>query len=312
MPESSPPASPPRIAILVPCYNESATVQKVVRDFRAAIPEATVYVFDNNSTDGTADLAHAAGAIVVHEKKQGKGHVVAAMFEKVEADYYVMVDGDDTYPADRVRDLLAPVLADRADMVVGAREAENQAAAYRRFHVFGNWLVRTLINVIFNARLKDIMSGYRAFTRDVALNLPVLAYGFDIETEMTLQCLYRRWVIHELPVVYRERPPGSLSKLSTFRDGFKVLFRILNVFRSYKPLTFFGGIGIALFIVSAVLGSLGFADSGADHPGRRTALIVLGATSLAMSLVSASIGVIVQLINFRFLEADSIRRRRIR
>jgi len=301
----------PRIAILVPCYNESATVQKVVRDFRAAIPEATVYVFDNNSTDGTADLARAAGAVVVREKKQGKGHVVAAMFEKVDADFYIMVDGDDTYPADRVRDLLAPVLAEQADMVVGVREAENQAAAYRRFHVFGNWLVRTLINVIFSARLKDIMSGYRAFTRDVALNLPVIAYGFDIETEMTLQCLYRRWVIREIPTIYRERPPGSVSKLSTFRDGFKVIFRILNVFRSYKPLTFFGGIGIVLFIIAALFGLSGLSDTVAEHATRRTVYAVLGATSLAMSLVSASIGVIVQLINFRFLEADSIRRRRV-
>jgi len=301
-----------RVAVLIPCYNEAATVRKVVSDFRAAIPEAAIYVFDNNSTDGTADLARAAGAIVIPEKKQGKGHVVAAMFEKVDADYFVMVDGDDTYPAERVHDLLAPVMAEKADVVVGAREAVDEAAAYRRFHVFGNWLVRTLINVIFGAKLKDIMSGYRAFTRDVALNLPIIAYGFDIETEMTLQCLYRRWVIREIPVAYRERPPGSVSKLSTFRDGFRVIFRILNVFRSYKPLTFFGGIGLVLFAISVGLAMSGFSDDMAAHPGRRTAMIAMAATGLAMSLVSASIGIIVQLINFRFLEADSIRRRRIR
>jgi len=301
-----------RIAILIPCYNESATVKKVVSDFRAAIPEAAIYVFDNNSTDGTADLAREAGAIVIPEKKQGKGHVVAAMFEKVEADYYVMVDGDDTYPAERVHDLLAPVIAEKADVVVGAREAVDEAAAYRRFHVFGNWLVKTLINVIFAAKLKDIMSGYRAFTRDVALNLPIIAYGFDIETEMTLQCLYRRWVIREIPVAYRERPPGSVSKLSTFRDGFRVIFRILNVFRSYKPLTFFGGIGLVLLAISFGLAWSGFSEELASQSGRRTWMIAMAATGLAMSLVSASIGIIVQLVNFRFLEADSIRRRRIR
>lgn len=301
-----------RIAILIPCFNEAATVQKVVTDFRAAVPEAAIYVFDNNSTDGTADLAREAGAQVIIEKKQGKGHVVAAMLEKIDADFYVMVDGDDTYPAERARDLLEPVMAERADVVVGAREAVDEAAAYRRFHVFGNWLVRTLINLIFGARLKDIMSGYRAFTRDVALNLPIIAYGFDIETEMTLQCLYRRWVIREVPVAYRERPPGSVSKLSTFRDGFRVIFRILNVFRSYKPLTFFGGIGLLLFAISLGLAMSGFSDEMVAHPGRRTWMIAMAATGLAMSLIAAGIGIIVQLINFRFLEADSIRRRRIR
>jgi glycosyltransferase involved in cell wall biosynthesis len=298
----------PTIAVLVPCYNEAATVTKVVTDFRRAIPEATVYVFDNNSTDDTANLARSAGATVIREKKQGKGHVVAAMFEKVEADFYVMVDGDDTYPAERVRDLLAPVMAERADVVVGQRQALDEAAAYRRFHVFGNWLVKSLINLIFGAKLKDIMSGYRAFSRDVAINLPVIAYGFDVETEMTLQCLYRRWVIHEIPVEYRERPPGSFSKLSTFRDGLRVIFRILNVFRSYKPLTFFGGIGIVLFLLAVVTG-LSVVYGGPYEAATRTLLIVLAGTTLAMSLISASIGVIVQLINFRFLEADSVRRR---
>ncbi len=298
-----------RIAILVPCYNEAPTVEKVVRDFRREIPEATVYVFDNNSTDQTAELARSAGAVVIREKKQGKGHVVAAMLDKVAADYYVMVDGDDTYPADRVRDMLAPLLRQEADVVVGTREAENQDTAYPRFHVFGNWLVRTLINVIFNARLKDIMSGYRAFTAEVARKLPVIAYGFDIETEMTLQCLYRRWVIRELPISYRERPVGSVSKLNTFQDGLRVLFRILSVFRSYKPLTFFGGMGILFFLLSVILGGLVWWGPWGQTSGFRISFIVLGATSLAMSLVAVSIGVIVQLINFRFLELDSVLRR---
>ena len=298
-----------RIAILVPCYNEAAAIEKVVRDFKEAIPEAEIYVFDNNSADGTGEIARGAGAVVVREKKQGKGHVVAAMFEKVEADYYVMVDGDDTYPADRVRDVLAPVLAGDADMVVGRREAVDEAAAYRRFHVFGNWLVVWLINVIFGSRLKDIMSGYRAMTRDVAKNLPIMAYGFDIETEISIQCLYRRWVIHELPVEYRERPEGSESKLSTFRDGLKVLFRILSLFRSYKPLTFFGGMGILFFLVGCGMVAAVWWLEWAPQSGYRLSFIIAAASLMAMSLIAVSIGVIVQLINFRFLELDSILRR---
>ncbi len=307
--QSTPSSAAARIAVLVPCYNESATISKVVADFRRELPEATVYVFDNNSTDGTGDLAQAAGAVVVKEKRQGKGFVVAAMLEKVDADYYVMVDGDDTYPAERVRDVLSPVLTGKADMVVGRRKAENEAAAYRRFHVFGNWLVRTMINLIFRAKLTDIMSGYRAFTREVARSLPIMAYGFDIETEMTVQCLYRKWVLHEVPIAYRERPEGSVSKLSTFRDGFRVIFRILSLFRSYKPLTFFGGMGIAFMALSLGSGAwVLFGEAGADST-RRTLFIVATFTLLAMSLIAASIGVIVQLINFRFLELDSVLRR---
>jgi glycosyltransferase involved in cell wall biosynthesis len=304
------PAPTPRIAVLVPCYNEAATVYKVVADFRRVLPEAVVYVFDNNSTDDTANIARQAGAVVIREKKQGKGHVIAAMLEKVDADYYLMTDGDDTYPAERARDLLAPLLADQADVVVGKREAVDQGKAYRPFHVFGNRLVCTLINVIFRARLQDIMSGYRAFTREVALNLPVIAYGFDIETEMTLQCLYRKWVIREIPVAYRERPEGSVSKLNTFSDGLRVIFRILSVFRSYKPLTFFGGLGILFFIAGVVLGLLAKFGPWAPDSNYRLASIVLSGTSFAMSLMACSIGVIVQLINFRFLELDSVLRRR--
>ena len=302
----------PRLAVLVPCYNEAATVEKVVKDFRRELPEAVVYVFDNNSTDGTADLARAAGAVVIHEKKQGKGHVVAAMFEKVVADYYVMTDGDDTYPAEQVRELLAPVLRGEADMVVGRREATDTQAAYRRFHVLGNRLVRTMVNLIFGARLTDIMSGYRAFNREVAENLPVCAYGFDIETEMTVQCLYHKWVIREVPIRYGVRPEGSASKLNTFQDGLRVIFKILSLFRSYKPLTFFGGMAILLFIVGCGLGGTAYWRSWSPDSGYRMTCVILSAAMFAMSLVAASIGVTVQLINFRFLELDSLLRRRRR
>ena len=298
-----------RIAVLVPCYNEAATIAKVVSDFRRILPEASIYVFDNNSTDQTARIAREAGAFVIPEKKQGKGYVVAAMLEKIDADFFIMVDGDDTYPAERARDLLKPVIEGRADMTVGQRIAINEAAAYRRFHVAGNWLVRTMVNLIFGAQLKDIMSGYRAFTREVAHNLPIMAYGFDIETEMTVQCLYRKWVIKEIPVDYRERPEGSVSKLSTFRDGFRVIFRIFNLFRSYKPLTFFGGIAIVLFVASIVCGLSVMMGHWEADSNWRMSLIVGSFVLLAMSLIAAAIGVIVQLVNFRFLELDSVLRR---
>jgi glycosyltransferase involved in cell wall biosynthesis len=303
-------APPQRIAVLIPCYNEARTIAKVTKDFARELPDATIYVFDNNSTDGSAELARDAGAVVISEKRQGKGHVVAAMLEKVHADYYVMVDGDDTYPAERVRELLAPVMGDRADMVVGRRKAVDEKAAYRRFHVFGNWLVCAMINVIFRSRLQDIMSGYRAFNRMISRHLPIIAYGFDIETEMTVQCLYRRWVIQEVPVEYRERPEGSESKLSTFHDGFRVIFRILSLFRSYKPLTFFGGLGILFFVLSGICGMTVMWRHWDTASGYRLALIVGAFALLAMSLIAASIGVIVQLINFRFWELDSLIRRR--
>jgi glycosyltransferase involved in cell wall biosynthesis len=306
---SKPDEPRPRIAVLIPCYNEASTIAKVVHDFQRELPEAVIYVFDNNSRDGTAEVAKSAGATVLHEKRQGKGHVVAAMLEQVDADYYIMVDGDDTYPAEKARDVLAPVMTDEADLVVGARKALDEREAYRRFHVLGNWLVRMMINVIFRSHLRDIMSGYRAFNRKVAMNLPILAYGFDIETEMTVQCLYRKWVIREVPVEYRGRPEGSASKLNTFHDGLRVIFRILSLFRSYKPLTFFGGLGIILFLLAATCGLIVRLNQWPGTSGMRMSLIVLAATFVAMSLIAVSIGVIVQLINFRFLELDSVLRR---
>lgn len=297
------------IAVLVPCFNEAPTIAKVVGDFRRALPEATVFVFDNNSTDTTAELARQAGAVVFREKRQGKGYVVAAMLEKVDARCYLMVDGDDTYPAETARDLLTPVMEDRADMVVGRRQAADLDASYPRFHVFGNWLVRTLINVIFGSNLTDIMSGYRAFNRMIARNMPILAIGFDIETEVTLQCLYRRWIIREVPVAYRPRPPGSVSKLNTFSDGLRVLFRILNLFRSYKPLTFFGGVGIVFFLIALAAAVWG---AGLETAANRAVMFIAAGVSMVTSLISIGIGVTVQLVNFRFLELDSVLRRKDR
>lgn len=295
-----------KIAVLLPCYNEALTIAKVIRDFRAALPDAAIYVFDNNSTDDTARIAREAGAEVRSEKRQGKGYVIATMLAEVEADYYVMADGDDTYPADRARDLLQPVLDGRADMVVGQRLATFQDASFRPMHLWGNRLVRDLINLIFSAKLVDILSGYRAFTREVALQLPVVASGFDVETEMTLQLLFRRMVIHEIPIAYGVRPEGSVSKLRTYSDGIRVLMKILGIFKAYKPMTFFGGLGLLSLAVGFTTG--GFVLHEYLTRGRidSVPLAVLSASTVVLSFLLASVGVTLHTLNFRMLEMTHV------
>ncbi|HNX68440.1 MAG TPA: glycosyltransferase [Candidatus Omnitrophota bacterium] len=296
----------PSVAVLIPCYNEALTIGKVVKDFQKELPEATIYVFDNNSTDDSATLAAKAGATVFHEKKQGKGFVVATMLNTIAADYYVMVDGDDTYPADNARKLLEPLFLNRADMTVGQRLSTYTMTAFRPLHVFGNRLVVNLINLIFGSKLSDVMSGYRAFTREVALALPVVATGFDLETEMTLQLLYRHCIIQEVPIPYKERPEGSSSKLSTFRDGIRVLVKILGIFKAYKPLTFFGTLAIlALFAgvfahSHVVLGVL----SGSQNIGLFN--MITSAASILACLILISAGTIIHTLNFRILEMTSV------
>ena len=270
------------------------------------MPNASIFVFDNNSSDDSAAVAKQAGATVIHEKKRGKGFVVASMLKSIMADFYVMVDGDDTYPADCVHKLLGPLLSGRADMVVGQRFSNHTKAAFPRLHVFGNRLVVKLINLIFDSRLSDIMSGYRVFTREVAISLPVVATGFDVETEMTLQLLYRHYIIEEVPVPYKERPPGSCSKLDTFRDGACVLLKILGIFKAYKPLTFFGGLGFFAFllgIVSHLRVLLGF-FSGLNS----TSLcdVSISVTSILCCLTLVTAGVIIHTFNFRILEITSL------
>jgi glycosyltransferase involved in cell wall biosynthesis len=294
------------IAVLLPCYNEALTIAKVVADFRAALPEATIYVYDNNSSDDTAKIAREAGAEVRFEKRQGKGFVIASMLAEVVADYYVMADGDDTYPADRARDLLRPVIEGRADLVVGQRLATFQDASFRPMHLFGNRLVRDLINLIFSAKLVDILSGYRAFTRDVALQLPVVASGFDVETEMTLQLLFRRMVIHEIPIAYGVRPEGSVSKLRTYSDGLRVIMKILGIFKAYKPMTFFGGLGLIFLALGLTTG--GFVVHEYLTIGRidGVPLAVLSASSVLLSFLLASVGVTLHTLNFRMLEMTHV------
>lgn len=241
------------IAVLLPCYNEEVTIGKVVRDFKAALPDATVYVYDNNSTDRTAEIAAAEGAIVRREPRQGKGNVIRAMFEDIDADVYVMADGDDTYPADAAPAMVAKVL-DGYDMVIGDRLSSTYFQENKRpFHNFGNRLVRGSINHLFRAHVTDIMTGYRAFSFTFVKTYPVLSRGFEVETEMTIHSLNNNLRLYEMPIQYRDRPEGSVSKLDTVGDGIKVMSTIFRMIREYKPLPFFGGLGLIIGIVGIVL-----------------------------------------------------------
>lgn len=300
------------IAVLVPCYNEALTVGRVVEDFARELPQAKIYVFDNNSTDATAEIAAQAGAIVIPEKRQGKGYVVMSMLEKVDADVYVMVDGDSTYPADRVHDLLAPVLQERADHVVGARRAIDAEKAYRPMHGLGNWLVTFLVNRIFSTSLEDVMSGYRAFTRDVALHTPLLAGGFDVETEFTLQTLEKGFVIEEVPVPYLERPEGSHSKLSTYRDGFRVLKRFATILKDFRPMAFFGGIAAVTLALSLLAGWLPILDYVRERFVRRVPLAILAAALGGIAIGLFQTGVVLTTMNARIREIHALARRRRR
>ena len=245
------------IAVLLPCYNEEVTIGKVVRDFKAALPGATVYVYDNNSTDRTAEIAAAEGAehgaVVRAERRQGKGNVIRAMFEDIDADVYVMADGDDTYPADAAPAMVAKVL-DGYDMVIGDRLSSTYFQENKRpFHNFGNRLVRGSINGLFGAHVTDIMTGYRAFNFTFVKTYPVLSRGFEVETEMTIHPLHNNLRLYEMPIQYRDRPEGSVSKLDTVGDGIKVMSTIFRMIREYKPLPFFGGLGLIIGIVGIVL-----------------------------------------------------------
>ena len=240
-----------RIAVLVPCYNESRTIEKVVTDFRRVLPEATVYVYDNNSTDGSAELAAKAGAVVRHEYQQGKGNVIRRMFREIDALCYIMVDGDDTYPAESAREMANCVLNRNVDMVVGDRLSSTYFSENKRpFHNAGNAAVRKAINVLFRTDIKDIMTGYRAFSYLFVKSFPVLSRGFEIETEMSIHAIDKNMLLENVVIQYRDRPDGSQSKLSTWSDGMKILRTILRLFRSYHPLTFFGSLGLLLALIA--------------------------------------------------------------
>ena len=239
-----------KIAVLIPCYNESVTIAKVVADYRAALPEADIYVYDNNSTDGTDEIARQAGAIVRYEYRQGKGNVIRSMFRDIDADCYLMIDGDDTYPAENARQMCDLVLEKGVDMVIGDRLSSTYFKENKRpFHNAGNRGVRFLINKIFKSDIKDIMTGYRAFSPLFVKNFPVLSKGFEIETEMTIHALDKNFLLEEIPVEYRDRPEGSVSKLNTVSDGIKVIMTIFRLFSEYRPLRFFSILAAFLTIL---------------------------------------------------------------
>lgn len=242
-----------KVAVLIPCYNESKTIAKVVTDYKKALPNAVIYVYDNNSTDGSAEIAKEAGAVVRYEYKQGKGNVMRRMFMEIDADCYLMVDGDDTYPADNAQEMVKAVLEKNADMVIGDRLSstyyeENK----RRFHNFGNTLVKKAINILFKSDITDIMTGYRAFSKRFVKTFPVLSEGFEIETEMTIHAIDKNMQIENVIVDYRDRPEGSESKLNTISDGNKVLLTIFNFFRVYKPFHFFGYLSLLMAMVAVI------------------------------------------------------------
>lgn len=239
----------PDVAVLLPCYNEEVTIGKVVRDFKASLPDARIYVYDNNSTDRTAQIATAEGAIVRKEPRQGKGNVIRAMFEDIDADVYVMADGDDTYPAEAAPAMVEKVM-DGYDMVIGDRLSSTYFEENKRpFHNFGNVLVRNAINTLFGKHINDIMTGYRAFSFTFVKTYPVLSRGFEVETEMTIHSLDNNLKLYEMPVQYRDRPAGSVSKLDTVGDGIRVLSTIFRMIREYKPLPFFGGLGAVVGLI---------------------------------------------------------------
>lgn len=282
-----------KVAVLLPCYNEAITIEKVIKDFREQLPEADIWVYDNNSSDGSAELALKAGAFVRRVRQQGKGHVVRRMFQEVEADVYVMVDSDDTYPADEVQKLIAPILSGEADMVNGDRLSSTYMTENkRRGHNFGNTLVCTLIRVLWGQRVNDVMTGYRAFSRHFVKSCPVLAQGFEIETEMTLHTIDKRMSLVEVPIQYRDRPEGSVSKLNTVSDGIRVLKTIFNLFRFYRPELFFGLVGTFFLLLAFALFLpvlIGYFQTGMVE--RQPTLNFSGFLSLA-GLLSYSVGLI--------------------
>ncbi|MCI8488823.1 MAG: glycosyltransferase [Lachnospiraceae bacterium] len=240
-----------KVAVLIPCYNESRTIKKVVEDFKRVLPDAAIYVYDNNSTDGTDQIAREAGAIVRYEYKQGKGNVIRRMFRDIDAECYIMIDGDDTYPVEAAPEMIELVFGKNADMVVGDRLSSTYFTENKRaFHNFGNSLVRKSINVLFEADIKDMMTGYRAFSYLFVKSFPVLSKGFEIETEMSIHAADKNMQVENVIIEYRDRPEGSVSKLNTFSDGFRVLRTIARMYQTYKPMNFFGLLSAALAVLS--------------------------------------------------------------
>lgn len=286
-----------RIAVLIPCYNESKTIEKVVKDYKKALPGADIYVYDNNSTDGTDEIARKAGAIVKYEYKQGKGNVIRTMFRDINADCYLMIDGDDTYPSENAREMCSLVLEGKADMVIGDRLSSTYFTENKRpFHNFGNRIVRFLINKLFKNNIKDIMTGYRAFSYDFVKGFPVLSKGFEIETEMTIHAVDKNYKLVEIPVTYRDRPEGSVSKLNTYSDGFKVLKTIATLFKEYRPAFFFNIFASIFLLISLVLGIPVFIEYFKTGLVPKFPSLIVSGVSLTLSMLLWITGIILQVI----------------
>lgn len=287
-----------KIAVLIPCYNEELTIEKVIKDFKKELPEADIYVYDNNSKDKTAEIAKANGAIVRQEYKQGKGNVVRTMFRDIEADIYVIVDGDDTYPAEFVHSLIEPIKTGEADMTIGDRLSNGtyQEENKRHFHEFGNNLVKKSINILFRTDLRDIMTGYRAFNKMFVKNMPVMTPKFEIETEMTLYALDKKYIIKEIPIIYRDRPDGSVSKLNTISDGIKVVKTIANMFKNYKPLQFFTIIAMILIVIGLVIGTPVIVEFIQTHYITKVPSAILATGIITLAVIIGQCGVILHTV----------------
>lgn len=286
-----------KIAVLIPCYNEAITIKKVVEDYKEVLPEADIYVYDNNSTDGTDKIAKKAGAIVRYEYKQGKGNVIRRMFKDIDADCYLMIDGDDTYPKENAREMCNLILEGKADMVIGDRLSSTYFTENKRpFHNFGNKIVRFLINKLFKNNIKDIMTGYRAFSYDFVKGFPVLSKGFEIETEMTIHAVDKNFKLVEIPVTYRDRPKGSASKLNTYSDGFKVLKTIAVLFKEYKPAFFFNILSVLLILISLIFMVPVFLEYYQTGLVPRFPSLIVGCFVLLVSILLWITGIILQVI----------------
>ncbi len=286
-----------KIAVLIPCYNESKTIEKVVKDYKRVLKDADIYVYDNNSTDGTDELAKKAGAIVKYEYRQGKGNVIRSMFRDIDASCYLMVDGDDTYPAEDAKKMCDLILEKKADMVIGDRLSSTYFKENKRpFHNFGNRIVRWLINKLFKNNIKDIMTGYRAFSYEFVKTFPVLSKGFEIETEMTIHAVDKNFNLVEMPVTYRDRPSGSVSKLNTYKDGVKVLKTIATLFKEYRPAFFFNIISAILLIISLFMITPVFMEYFKTGLVPRFLTLIVGGVILTVSLLLWICGIILQVI----------------
>jgi glycosyltransferase involved in cell wall biosynthesis len=297
-------AAQPVIAVLIPCYNEELTVAEVVRDFRAQLPEADIYVFDNNSSDRTVERAREAGALVSFERRQGKGYVVQSMFRQVDADIYIMVDGDGTYPPADVHRLLAPVLEDKADMVVGSRLHDESSSQFKSLNRMGNKMFLSVLNSVFKVKITDMLSGYRVFNRRFVKGVPLFGGGFETETELTIKALERGYRVVEVPVDLTTRPEGSFSKIRIVHDGLRILNTILALFRDYKPLTFFGAVGLllgALALIPGLIVVIEFFETGLVL---RLPSAVLAVGLALAGMLSVTIGLVLHTIVRRSQEFD--------